>query len=120
MQTPGMPQHLETSKKEGVADVKAVDAKGMEQSIVEILAKTEEEGPSNRELLQLLRQQSQLISKYQAKLDHTNATLLQNQRMLQRISTKLEVRFLSFSSPVANQAWLRDGLCSALSSTKCL
>lgn len=77
-------QQLESSEK---------DTQGIEQAISETLANFGEEGPSNRELFQLLQQQAQLISKYQARVDHTNATLLQNQKMLQRISTKLEVCF---------------------------
>jgi hypothetical protein len=112
MQTPGGPQQLETSKKEVKADVKAFDAKAVEQSIAETLANAGEDGPSNRELLQLLQQQSQLISKYQAKIDHTNATLLLNQKMLQRISTKLEVCFLYLNSCVVVQAWVRTDLSS--------
>lgn len=67
------------------------DAKALARRVSDTLATSGKDGPSNRELLQLLQQQSQLISKYQTRLDHTNATLLQYQKMLQRISTKLEV-----------------------------
>ena len=77
------------------------EAKAVEGAIAEALASAGEDGPSNRELLELWQQQSQLISKYQAKSDHTNATLLQNQKMLQRISTQLEV----CSRPQSSLPW---------------
>ena len=67
------------------------DAKAVERAIADTLARSGDDGPGNRELLELVQQQSQLISKYQAKLDHTNATLLAHRKMLQRVSSKVEV-----------------------------
>lgn len=86
--------HLPTRvQAQGMSQQLEANSKTVQQSISDTVARYGEDGPSNRELLHLLEQQSQLISKYQARVDHTNATLLQNQKMLQRISTKLEVCF---------------------------
>jgi hypothetical protein len=47
---------------------------------------------SNADILRLLRQQSELMVKYQQRLDETNARLIQSQKLLSQIASSVDVR----------------------------